>query len=104
MGYKLVRDKHKERLGDVVSGTWRTSPDPVSALTKKIGEEYGEFTENYNPDELYDMLDVLDELVSLLDPDGKYLTGHVEKIAQLGNFNTHLEWHPIPGAKEWKDL
>ena len=103
MGFKMVRDRHKERLENVISGAWRTSPDPVSALVKKLGEEYSELAEDRNPGELYDIRDVLGELVILLDPDGKYGEEHGVKINRLGLFGDHLEWHPNPTIS-WEEL
>lgn len=103
MGYKIVRDRHKERLEGVISGTWRTSPDPVSALVKKLGEEYSELTENRDPGELYDIRDVLDELTGLLDPDGRHAADHRIKVSRIGLFAGHLEWHPNPEIS-WEDL
>lgn len=102
MGFKMVRDLHQERLAGVISGTWRISPDPVSALVKKLGEEYSEFCEDRDPAELYDIADVLDELIRLLDPDRKYQDEHLRKVRIVGLFTTHLEWNPLPqGDVSW---
>lgn len=102
MGYKMVRDNHRHLLEGTVSGKWRTSPDPVSALVKKIGEEYSELAEDRSPGELYDMQDALEELIRLMDPTGKYLDEHKAKVEIAGRFRQHLEWHSLPqGDVTW---
>lgn len=103
MSWKLVRDRHKERLESVISGSWRVAADPVSVLVTKLGEEYGEFASDRDPSELYDLLDVLDELVALLDPHLEYAMEHELKTERLGRFSSHLEWHPNPYIT-WGDL
>jgi predicted house-cleaning noncanonical NTP pyrophosphatase (MazG superfamily) len=103
MGWKIVRDLHQERLEDQISGQWRTAPDPVSALVKKIGEEYGEFCEDYHPSELFDLFDVLQELICLMDPDGKFQAEHQDKVRRLGYFTRHVLWHPNPTIT-WEQL
>lgn len=101
MGWKMVRDLHQKVLGDQISGVWRTSPDPVSSLVKKLGEEYSELTENRDPMELYDILDVLEELMALLDPGGAAALKHEIKAERMGRFGYHVEWHPNPGINLW---
>lgn len=101
MGYKMVRDLHQKVLGDQISGIWRTSPDPVSSLVKKLGEEYSELTENRDPSELYDILDVLEELMVLLDPGGDAAQRHDLKAERMGRFENHVEWHPNPDINLW---
>jgi predicted house-cleaning noncanonical NTP pyrophosphatase (MazG superfamily) len=97
MGWKMVRDKQKEYcLSHGVSGQWRTSPDAVGALTAKLGEEYGEFAESRDPAELYDLLDVLNELIMVMDFNLDHLDAHEAKVARLGTFSMHLEWNPVP--------
>ena len=97
MGFKMVRDKQKEYcLSHGVSGQWRTSPDPVGALIRKLGEEYGEFAESRNPAELYDLLDVLNEMIMTVDPDLGHLEAHEAKVGLMGTFSSHLEWNPEP--------
>lgn len=95
MSFKLVRNNHREILHDRLSGQWRISPDPVGALVRKIGEEYGEFSEDRDPSEIYDLYDVLDELSALLDPDGKAAERHQVKLDKMGDFSDHLEWTPL---------
>lgn len=103
MGYKMVRDRHRQQLEGVISGTWRDSPDPVSSLLKKLGEEYSELVENRDPAELYDIQDVLDELMMLLDPDGKHGEEHGFKAESMGFFQHHIEWHPLSrGDRTWR--
>ena len=96
MGWKIVRDWNQKMCSGFVSGQWRISPDPVSALTKKLGEEYGEFCENRDPGELYDLLDVVNELISLLDADDAACAAHLGKVRIVGMFSDHVEWHPNP--------
>ena len=100
MGWKMVRDRNHEHLRAFISGTWRTSPDPAGALIKKLGEEYGEFAEHHDPAELYDLLDVINELIILLDPDAVDYRGHCEKVEKYGLFGEHQEWCPMPEGWE----
>jgi predicted house-cleaning noncanonical NTP pyrophosphatase (MazG superfamily) len=70
MSWKIVRDHNEPWCrAHGVSGQWRTSPDPVSALLRKLYEEAGEYAEHWDPAELYDLADVLDRLILLADPD-----------------------------------
>jgi predicted house-cleaning noncanonical NTP pyrophosphatase (MazG superfamily) len=101
MSYKLVRNNHRELLQDKLSGLWRISPDPAGVLVRKIGEEYGEFAENRDPSEIYDLYDILDELSALLDPDGEFAEKHQVKLDRMGDFSDHLEWTPLSVA--WDD-
>jgi len=103
MGWKTVRDKHRDLLDGLISGCWRTAPDPVSSLIKKVGEEYSELVENRDPGELYDLLDVLNELIVLMDPHLAAAQAHEQKQERMGFFVTHLEWHPLPRAVEYDD-
>src|SRR5260370_7374247 len=84
-----------------ISGQWRISPDPVGALVKKLGEEYGELAEDRDPSELFDIRDVLEELIRILDPDGKAAARHAVKVKHMGIFSRHLEWHPNPKLDLW---
>lgn len=71
MGWKLVRDRNEAwSRAHGISGQWRTCQDPVPALGKKVLEEIGEWHEHYDPDELCDILDVLDEMIRLADAPG----------------------------------
>lgn len=99
MGWKMVRDRNQEHLEGVISGAWRNSPDPIGALVAKLGEEYGEFSNMFDPTELYDMLDILNELIILLDPDAAHYRGHHEKVEKFGLFSNHQEWCPMPEGK-----
>ena len=99
MGWKIVRDGNEVWCrAHGVSGTWRTSPDPVRGLARKLTEEAGEFAEALDPGKLYDLLDVVTELRDLLDPDGHYLAAHQEKVRVHGLFRQHAEWTPVPDA------
>lgn len=99
----MVRDKHRELFHDQLSGGWRTSPDPVASLITKLGEEYGEFAGSHDPAELFDLMDVLEELICLLDPHLVYALEHEVKTERLGRFGTHLEWSPVPYTT-WEGL
>jgi predicted house-cleaning noncanonical NTP pyrophosphatase (MazG superfamily) len=101
MGYKMVRDNHQKVLEGQISGTWRIAPDPVSSLVKKLGEEYSELAEDRDPAELYDIEDVLEELMVLLDPHGEAARQHEVKAARMGRFDNHVEWHPNPNINLW---
>ena len=103
MGWKLVRDKNEEWCrAHGVSGQWRPSPDPVASLRRKIFEEAGEYAEHGDPAELYDLLDVIQALIGLEDPDGDAARAHASKIAELGGFGRFIEWTPIPaGMQDW---
>lgn len=103
MGWKMVRDKHQEVLSAQISGSWRPSSDPISSLVKKLGEEYSEFVEDRDPAELYDLRDVLNELIYLMDPLHDARNAHLRKVERLGKFTHHLEWHPNPSL-EWSQL
>jgi len=99
MGWKIVRDRQPGYcLKNGVSGQWRISPDPVAALGKKIGEEYGEYVGEGSTDELYDLRDVIDRLIKLVDPDGLGGKIHADKVAELGGFEDLTEWCPVPVA------
>jgi predicted house-cleaning noncanonical NTP pyrophosphatase (MazG superfamily) len=101
MGWKIVRNGNEAWSRDHgVSGQWRVSADPVAALTKKLFEEAGEYTEHGSPDELYDLLDVVEELIRLKDPDGRALSRHTAKTRLQGEFSEHVEWNPVPSFGE----
>jgi predicted house-cleaning noncanonical NTP pyrophosphatase (MazG superfamily) len=101
MGWKIVRDGNEKWCRERgVSGTWRTAADPVRGLARKLIEEASEYGEALDPSELYDLQDVLDELIRLEDPDGRYLEAHQGKIAVHGTFREHVEWTPMPGLSE----
>lgn len=90
MSFKMVRDGYRGKI----PGTFRVSPDPVSSLIVKLGEEYGEFCGDRDPAELFDMLDAIMELRVILDPLREARDAHREKRARLGGFSAHLEWQP----------
>ena len=101
MGWKIVRDNQPGICRENgVSGSWRESPDPVRGLTRKLFEEAAEFAEYFDPGELYDLRDVLNELLVLTDPQGVHGDAHVKKVARSGLFASHLEWHPHPGRDD----
>lgn len=103
MGWKLVRDRNEEWCrANGVSGQWRTAPDPAAALRRKIGEEYLEYIEGNDPAELYDLLDTVQALIALEDPDCFYLATHRVKVKEMGGFGQRVEWSPVPaGFKDW---
>ena len=101
MGWKLVRDRNQEHLEGRVSGQWRVNPDRIGPLVRKLGEEYGEFTEARDPAELYDLLDVVEELIVQLDRDGQHEERHAAKVKLMGGFTRSLEWHPNPDLDLW---
>ena len=104
MGWKIVRDRNEEWCrAHGVSGQWRTSPDPQSALLKKILEEAGEYAQQRDPAELYDLLDVVRALIALRDPEGFFVGWHQDKVAEMGGFTRHVEWCPVPEGKEAGD-
>ena len=97
MGYKLVRNGQRQWcLDHGVSGTWRTSSDPVASRRAKIFEEGGEVVKEGDPAELYDLLDVVLALVDQVDPAGIWARRHVLKVQQLGTFSEFIEWSPVP--------
>jgi predicted house-cleaning noncanonical NTP pyrophosphatase (MazG superfamily) len=99
MGWKMVRDNHRELLEGKISGQWRTSPDPVGALLQKLGEEYGEFCASRDPQELYDLRDVLAELIVLL-ATVQDVERWQQKVQRGGLFTAHLEWTAVPWEEE----
>ncbi len=103
MGWKLVRDKNEEWCrAHGVSGQWRLSPDPASALLRKTFEEAAEYAEGRDPAELYDLMDVVEALIGVRDPDGKYGEAHRAKVKAMGGFTRFIEWTPVPaGARDW---
>ena len=97
MGWKLVRDLNEAWCRPHgVSGQWRTSPDPRAALRRKIFEEAGEYAEHGDPAELYDLLNVVQALIDMEDPDGTLNAQHAAKVALLGGFTQFVEWTPVP--------
>ena len=101
MGFKIVRDNVEGwAKAHVVSGVWRPCPIPVQSLRKKLSEEYGEYIETMQPDELYDLQDVLDRLIKLEDPYGHARRRHDFKIERLGMFDRLIEWSPVPAEHE----
>lgn len=99
MGWKIVRDGNEKWCREHgVSGTWRTAPDPVRGLARKLIEEACEYNEALDPAELYDLRDVLDELIALCDPVRVHEDAHRDKTAVFGEFRDHIEWTPMPGA------
>jgi predicted house-cleaning noncanonical NTP pyrophosphatase (MazG superfamily) len=97
MGWKLVRDRNEEWCrAHGVSGQWRASPHPASALLKKIFEEAGEYAEHRDLAELFDLLDVVETLIRLADPAGEHAARHREKVAEMGGFEHFTEWCPVP--------
>lgn len=83
-----------------VSGQWRTSPDPAAALARKIFEEALEYAFEQagrrDPAELYDVLDALQTLLGLEDPQGVLAAAHQAKVAVMGGFGRFVEWCPVP--------
>lgn len=97
MGWKIVRDNDPEHVPALgVSGQWRPSADPIGGLTKKLCEEVGEFAEARDPAELYDLFDVVNELIQRLDPQGVHFNDYMDKVARRGRFHKCIEWCPVP--------
>lgn len=98
MGWKMVRDRHRDYASRwELSGKWRISPDPAGSLLRKLAEELGEYAADRDPAELYDMAEVLRELIAVTDPDGLLAHPAAAKTARLGGFAAHLEWSAFPG-------
>lgn len=98
MGWKIVRDRNEAwSRAHGVSGTWRTSTNPMRGLARKLVEESAEHFEQLDPAELYDLRDVLEEQIRLADPAGRHEEAHRDKIAKFGMFTKHVEWSPVPG-------
>jgi predicted house-cleaning noncanonical NTP pyrophosphatase (MazG superfamily) len=96
MGWKIVRDNDAEYVPTLgVSGQWRPSADPIGGLTKKLFEEAAEFAEARDPAELYDLLDVVKELIFRLGTVGD-AAAHIDKVAERGRFSKAIEWSPVP--------
>jgi predicted house-cleaning noncanonical NTP pyrophosphatase (MazG superfamily) len=103
VGFKLVRDRNEEWCrAHGVSGQWRVSPDPAAALRRKLLEEALEYAEHDDPAELYDVLDVVQALIDLADPDETAAMAHDRKVAKFGRFDKFIEWSPVPEeANDW---
>jgi len=100
MGEKMVRDKNEAFCrAHGVSGTWRTAGrgEAIRALGRKLTEEALEFLENEDPAELFDVGDVLDELLRLTSPGPGLVAAHNAKVAEHGRFRQHVMWSPMPG-------
>ena len=96
MGWKIVRDNDEAAcLGLGVSGQWRPAAEPVRGLTRKLFEEAAEFAEHGDPEELYDLMDVIEELVSRVGT-AEALAAHARKVAWRGGFTKCIEWSPVP--------
>jgi predicted house-cleaning noncanonical NTP pyrophosphatase (MazG superfamily) len=105
MGWKIVRDRVDEWSREHgVSGIWRPCKEPEASLRKKLFEEAGEYIENLDPGELYDLADVLDRLIRLVDPESVYAARHGAKIRRLGLFENLIEWSPVPEEHEKREL
>lgn len=105
MGSKIVRDNVADWAKEHgVSGVWRVSEDPIKSLRKKLGEELGEYIEDWNPGELFDLRDVIAELIYLEDPLHDYRESHLRKVQRLGKFAKHIEWSPVPEEHEGKEI
>lgn len=103
MGWKLVRDRNEEWCrANGVSGQWSTAVSPPRALLRKIFEEAGEYAENRDPAELYDLLDVVQAAIGLADPAGDYAAVHEAKVAKMGGFRKFAVWTPVPASSaDW---
>lgn len=97
MGWKIVRDNDPEFCPKIgVSGQWRPSADPVAGLAKKLFEEAAEFTEGRDPAELWDLYDVLTELMTRTGADGEnHRLAHLAKLEERGGFTKAIEWCPV---------
>ena len=97
MSWKIVRD-NTEAVASAqgVSGRWRKSKTPISGLQRKLLEEAGEYMEQLDATELYDLLDVVYALIGLVDPDGDAAARHADKVAIMGTFSQCIEWTPVP--------
>jgi predicted house-cleaning noncanonical NTP pyrophosphatase (MazG superfamily) len=97
MGWKIVRDNNEAwSRAHGVSGQWRACATPMLSLTKKLFEEAGEWVESGDAGELYDLADVLDQLLLIADPDGSAHRAHAAKLAEMGAFGRLIEWCPVP--------
>lgn len=61
-----------------------------------LGARAGAYAEFRDPDDLYDLLDGVDLLLSLADPDAAVRGKHREKVAEMGGFEHLVEWCPVP--------
>jgi predicted house-cleaning noncanonical NTP pyrophosphatase (MazG superfamily) len=104
VGWKIVRDENESwcKAHDV-SGQWRKAELPEYGLARKLIEESAEYMESMQTDELYDVLDVVTELIKLTDSDGKAARRHEEKVKLHGRFSQHIEWCPVPAQHENND-
>jgi len=107
MGWKMVRDRQRTWCEEnAVSGSWRYAgrQEAIRALARKLAEESLDFGENFDPAELDDVADVLQELRILIAPPGSQAArdaraAHDAKVALHGMFHDHLMWTPLPGEE-----
>lgn len=100
MGWKIVRDNDSTVAPAMgVSGVWReAAPERViPGLTRKLFEEASDFAEAGDAEELYDLLDVIRELLLVIDQDSDAYYRHMLKVEKRGGFSKHIEWSPVPG-------
>ena len=100
--WKIVRDKDEEVCKPLgVSGVWRPSKTAVAGLARKVFEEAAEFSEGLEAGELYDLLGVINELLTRIDPNSVARAKHEKKVAKRGTFTRAIEWSPVPeGAQD----
>lgn len=107
MGFKIVRDRQREwAQKHGVSGRWRNAEDPINSLSRKLIEEAIEFHEDFDPAELFDVMDVLYELMNL-HPGPAMATAyqsHQKKVSELGGFRDAIEWSPVPQESASQEL
>ena len=99
MGWKAVRDRNQEVVSEWgVTGSWEqvSVTTWIQALARKLIEESSEYMETFNPGELWDIYDVLEELIRLHPSisDGR----RQKKVDQMGVFRDRIMYTPVPNA------
>src|SRR6516165_4997408 len=99
MRWKAVRDNNQEVVTAWgVTGSWERVDELqwIMALSRKLTEEVAEYNEHHNPSELWDIYDVLEELIHLHPSisDGR----RQKKITRMGGFRNQIMYTPVPNV------
>lgn len=101
---KLVRDNTENVARSAgVSGRWykATPEEAINALGTKLVEEALEYLLSRDLLELWDLRDVLVELMERLGAmERNVVAYHLAKVSKFGMFKDNVMWNPIPERHE----